>query len=81
MRLLYSLVFLISPGKNHSVAFMSSAFEWKKDHRRDSLWRITICILFALPAECGFSGPGPAPDALCCYPPDPGGKLFQFGVC
>lgn len=35
MRLLHSLVFLISTGKNHSLAFLSSALEWRKDHGRD----------------------------------------------
>ena len=36
MRLLHSLVFLISAGKNHSLAFMSFASEWREDHKRDS---------------------------------------------
>ena len=35
MRLLHSLVFLISTGKNPSLAFLSSALEWWKDHGRD----------------------------------------------
>lgn len=36
MRLLHSLVFLISTGKNHGLAFMSFDLEWREDHKRDS---------------------------------------------
>lgn len=36
MRLLHSLVFLISAGKNPSLAFMPFALQWKKDPKRNS---------------------------------------------
>lgn len=84
MRLLHSLVFLISTGKNHTSAFMSFALEWKKDHKRNSkthCGRIPLRPFCSPHTECGSSAPRP-PQTRCAITHwHLGGKLSQSRLC
>lgn len=78
MRLPHSLVFLISTGKNHTLAFMSFALEWKKDHKRNSKTHCGeyLCTLFAFLYGMRVLCPRPAPDTLCYYSLASGRQAF-----